>query len=421
MLRLYGQSESRPTSALVSASPPGVRHPFVRRTSFETGRGRTPSPAVFLYGINARPRGAAVCLYRIHEIGNLHMMKVPDEHIQLKYAPNIKGLEFRKFAGEGDYAKLVTIIQESMAFEKDDYLVSIDDLKRFYKYRSNFDPFHDLLIALVRNEMIGFVQMNWDDVSDGTTIYRHIGDVSPKWRRHGIGRALLRHAENHLTRIAERRPEAGPSFFQSRTLETAIGRKRFFENTGYEPVRYFYTMVRKLEGETPVHPLPDGLEIRPAKPQDYEPIWEAMNEAFQDHWEHVPGKDSDFQSWSESPTFQPEMWKIAWEGEQVAGVVLNYIDEEENQAYSRKRGYTEDICARRPWRRRGLALALIWASLQELNRRGMDEAVLGVDTENPNSALRLYERLGYRTNKTSINYRKPLIVSPPDRRDVAGA
>ena len=223
------------------------------------------------------------------------MMKVPDAHIHLKYAPNIEGLEFRKFVGEGDYAKLVAIIQENMAFENDDYMVSIDDLKRFYKYRSNFDPFHDILIALVGNEIIGFVQMNWDDVSDGTRIYRHIGDVSPKWRRYGIGRTLLRYTETHLTRIAERRSEARPSFFQSRTLETAIGRKMLFENAGYEPVRYFYTMVYKLDGDAPVHPLPDGLEIRPAKSHDYKPIWEAMIEAFEDHWEHVPRKDSGFQ------------------------------------------------------------------------------------------------------------------------------
>ena len=63
---------------------------------------------------------------------------------------------------------------------------------------------------------------------------------------------------------------------------------------------------------------------------------------------------------------------------------------------------------RRPWRRRGLARALIAASFPLLRARGMTEAGLGVDTENVSGALSVYEGCGFRPISRSTTYRRPL-------------
>ena len=89
-------------------------------------------------------------------------------------------------------------------------------------------------------------------------------------------------------------------------------------------------------------------------------------------------------------------------------MVLNFVNHEENQEYDRKRGYTESICVRRPWRRRGLAKALIARSFKVIKDLGMTEAALGVDTENPNGALQLYKSMGFQVAKQHTTYRKPL-------------
>ena len=86
----------------------------------------------------------------------------------------------------------------------------------------------------------------------------------------------------------------------------------------------------------------------------------------------------------------------------------SYISPEENARHGRLRGYTESISVRRPWRRRGLARALIGASFPLLRARGMREAALGVDTENTSGALRVYESCGFRPVSRSATYRKPL-------------
>jgi len=64
------------------------------------------------------------------------------------------------------------------------------------------------------------------------------------------------------------------------------------------------------------------------------------------------------------------------------------------------------------WRRRGIARALIATSLRILKERGMQEAALRVDTQNPSGALQLYQSLGYRIVKQFITYRKEMKVFP---------
>ena len=43
-----------------------------------------------------------------------------------------------------------------------------------------------------------------------------------------------------------------------------------------------------------------------------------------------------------------------------------------------------------------------------IKERGMEEAALGVHTENPNGAFRLYESMGFRVNRMYTIYRKPM-------------
>ncbi len=93
-----------------------------------------------------------------------------------------------------------------------------------------------------------------------------------------------------------------------------------------------------------------------------------MVEAFRDHWGFNEENEQTVEQWVENPNFDPSLWRVAWEGDQVAGMVLSYIDDRENQAYNRKRGWTEDISVRRPWRRRGLARALLVQSLHAVRR-----------------------------------------------------
>jgi ribosomal protein S18 acetylase RimI-like enzyme len=149
-----------------------------------------------------------------------------------------------------------------------------------------------------------------------------------------------------------------------------------------------------------------GIEVRQVRPEDYRAIWEADAEAFRDHWGYQTPTEDDYKAWLEWRNFSPDLWQVAWDGDEVVGMVQNYLDEMENEEYERQRGYTENISVRRPWRRMGIARALLTRSIRLFQEMGMQETCLGVDTENPNGALNLYESVGYREVKRYTGYRK---------------
>jgi mycothiol synthase len=86
--------------------------------------------------------------------------------------------------------------------------------------------------------------------------------------------------------------------------------------------------------------------------------------------------------------------------------VMTFVWPHENQALGLSRGWLEHISVRRPWRKRGLASALIVDSLRALREAGLAEAALGVDAENVSGALRVYEAIGFRRARTGVSYRK---------------
>jgi ribosomal protein S18 acetylase RimI-like enzyme len=99
---------------------------------------------------------------------------------------------------------------------------------------------------------------------------------------------------------------------------------------------------------------------------------------------------------------------VAWDGDEVAGAVINTIYAAENATAERKRGWLDSVFTRRAWRKRGIAAALIARSLHVLADRGVRVAVLGVDADNPSGALRLYESAGFHTTERGTAWRKPM-------------
>jgi len=148
--------------------------------------------------------------------------------------------------------------------------------------------------------------------------------------------------------------------------------------------------------------------VRPVVAADHRRIWDADAEAFRDHWEASVRTDDDFVQFFANPDVDTTMWQVAWDGDEVAGSIVNTIYPEENANVGLDVGWLDHVSVRRPWRGRGLASALIVRSLRVLRERGMDHAALGVDAENPTGALGLYERFGFRRHQQWVTFRKPL-------------
>ncbi len=346
--------------------------------------------------------------------------KVQEEGMLAVDEVEMEGVRFRNYRGEEDLPAMLAVIDGSKATDGVERSETLDDLRRNYAHLVNSDPTVDVTLVEVRDAVVGYARVWWQQIDGGPLVLGHFASLLPAWRGKGIRRAMLLRNERRLRAIAARNSTSAERTFECWTQAGESDWIALLEREGYQPIRYGYGMVRRELEHVIAVPMPAGLEVRPAAPQHYLQIWAAAREAFRDHWgfSEAEWADSNFAAWQESPTFDPALWQVAWDGAEVAGMVLNYIDETENREYARRRGYTETICVRRPWRRRGLARALIARSLIMHRELGMTEAALGVDAENPNGALALYESMGYTVFQRDTVYRKPLNAEAAEMREV---
>jgi mycothiol synthase len=330
-----------------------------------------------------------------------------DREVDLPGAPPIAGLQFRTFHPDRDYEGLVALIREAHLADGVDWIPTVENLRTEHEHGGEFDPRRDLLLALVDDTIVGASETNVRTRELGPS--HHVeGWVSPAFRRRGLGRALLHWAEARAREVALVDGRTGERTLGSWPDESQAGAVALYESEGYEIVRYGFMMVRDLAEPIPELPMPDGLEVRPVEPVDHRRIWDADVEAFRDHWDPGERTDADFEGWFASPELDTGLWRVAWDGDEVAGSVMNFIYPAENETLGQQRGWLDHVSVRRPWRRRGLASALIAASMRALRDVGMTEAALGVDAENPSGALGVYESLGFRRTRTGVAYRKAM-------------
>ena len=329
--------------------------------------------------------------------------------VHLPDAPAIPGLRFRTFDPGRDYEAYVDLIREANIADGLDYAPTVDNLRLEHEHGGEFDPRRDVLLAEVDGALVAAAQTDVR-TREGIGVHQVDGWVRPAWRRRGLGRALLHWTEARAAEVARvdgRAPERAMSAWPD---SEQAGATALYESEGYAIVRYGFLMVRDLTDEIPDAPLPAGLEVRPVTAADHRRIWDADTEAFQDHWNPGERTDADFTAWFATPELDTDLWRVAWDGDEVAGSVMNFIWADENETLGLRRGWLEHISVRRPWRRRGLASALIAQSLHTLRAAGMTEAALGVDAENLTGALRVYESMGFRRLRTGVSYRKSFRV-----------
>ena len=328
-------------------------------------------------------------------------------NLELPYAPPIKGLHFRGFAGESDFPNIVAIIDACKEADCDDHSETVEDLRIQYANLNNCDPYRDMLFIEMDGQAIGYSRVAWWQVVNPKEIrYFSFFFLVPAWRGKGIEEAILSWDETRLREINQENAHTGLLSLNAECSEHQPFKIALYEKGGYLPERYALSMKRSLE-DIPIAELPEGIEVRPVLPEQHRQVMDAATEAFRDHWGFTEQTKEDYQSFIQSRFFQPHLWQVAWDGDEVVGSVQNYIDDLENKEFCRKRGWTEGISVRRPWRKRGIASALIVRSMHMHKDLGMEEVALGVDAQSLTGALDLYTSLGYQVFRKFISFHKP--------------
>ena len=324
--------------------------------------------------------------------------------------PSLEGFTFRTFQGDQSFYDMLAVIASIETLDWYPYKGnSFEEIKHDYENRTHFDINRDLVIAFKGEEPIAYGRLSYEFEEPEKNLVFYCGmSVNPDPVYSSFQQCFLDWFNVRALEIAQTLAPAPAALISVFAFEKQESFLETLKSNGYQVARYFYDMKRNLL-KIPTQPLPAGLVVKPVQPEHYRRIYDANMEAFRDHWGFVEPEEGDYERWLKEPIyFTPGTWQVAWDGEEVAGMVLNFIDKSNNKATGIQAGYTEDIAVRRPWRRKGLAKALICRSMQMFKEMGMSEVRLGVDANNPNGATKLYHDLGYAVTFTTFTYRKPL-------------
>lgn len=233
--------------------------------------------------------------------------------------------------------------------------------------------------------------LGWFDVLPGEDVGFAFGAVHPRWKRRGLGTAVVDQSEAAARRRGMMRLHQFAFAPDERGRDLFVGR-------GYREVRRFYEMAIEL-AERPKVP---GVVIETLDLDEAEAFYAALDEAFQDHWEH---HTTPFEQWwerhSSNPAFDPSLWFVIRDGNEMAAV-------SRNEANRNGGGYVAAIGVRRPWRGKGYARALLLHTFREFYDRGFRRVTLGVDAQNPTGATHLYERVGMHVEMENVVFEKAL-------------
>jgi mycothiol synthase len=228
------------------------------------------------------------------------------------------------------------------------------------------------------------------------------GYVHPEYMGQGIGTALLRVLEQRAVQEVEKAdPDLRVFIRNGMSMGDTVARE-MHEAEGYTPIRFYWRMEVDFEGQPPAPQWPAGIELRPFDQDAHAAlVHSAHMEAFRDHWGFTPQSIEEWRKhFIESSEYNPELWLIAWEGDQIAGFAIC--------RYRMGNGWVAVLGVRRPWRKRGLGLALLQGAFGAFYQRGTPMVGLGVDASSPTGATRLYQRAGMRVASEYISYEKEL-------------
>lgn len=230
------------------------------------------------------------------------------------------------------------------------------------------------------------------------------GETDPVHRGKGVGTALM---EWGVARGTEQLRTSGnhvEKYLRVDSYDFIESAHRLYARFGFEPVRWFEELLRPL---TDLPPVPAVAGVRLAQwpgGHDDETLRVVKNTAFADHWGITPTTPNNWHQQLHGYGSRPDLSFVALDdttGEPIA-VCVNHRYPSDDDLLGRKDGWIMTLGTLAPWRGRGVASALVIASLHAFAAAGLTHASIGVDGDSPTGAARLYRSLGFAHEQRSI-------------------
>ncbi len=321
----------------------------------------------------------------------------------------------RPYRGPEDHPAIARIGSAARAANGNPEVVTAAQIDNDYARVENCDLTRDCVLVEIDQRPVAYGRTFWMDRNSGERSYEAIMFIEPTASGRGVESALIGWEIDHLVELeaAHRPAEADrPVVLVGHAHGRDVASRAVLEAAGFANVRRSATLVRPDLADIPDLPLPSGFAVRLIDPGDgamHRRVFDADKVAFADHWGDSlsDGSETNFRAFVEDPLVRPDLWRVAFHGDDIAGQILSFLETDGDGSIV---GWTESISVQPQFRRRGLARALLAESLRAVRDAGAARAALGVDTGNVRRALDLYESLGFEIVSESFEYHRPVMA-----------
>lgn len=261
----------------------------------------------------------------------------------------------------------------------------------------------DSRVAIRASELVGFGRL-WHRPSDEvqSRVFM-VGGVDPLHRRQGVGSSLFDWQMDRGREILAAGPPGLPRYLRTMAYvfeEEAIS---LYERHGLTPVRYYYELIRPLASVPPVPEIP-GIQILVWDQGRDDELRQVTNVSFADHWGSTPLDRDAWRHRIESHGIRLDLSSMALDGNEIVGILLASHYPGDEEVTGRLDGWVTTLGTLRSHRKRGIASALVLTAGHAFRDAGFTHAALGVDSESPTGAYRLYQQLGFTELNKSVQH-----------------
>jgi len=264
------------------------------------------------------------------------------------------------------------------------------------EYQSpGFDPEQSVLfIEDQEGSLVALIEV-WDESDIPVNPYIWM-TVDPDCKDQDLEDYLLDWAEERSRQVFERVDPELKVAMRVHINSAFESSQEALQRAGFEEIRHGFRMRIEMEQMPLAQTWPEGIQLKPYDPEiDARSVYEADDEVFQDHFGYVKEDPEEgfkrfMHHFTGDDSYDPGLWFLAVEGEELVGIcICRRYGSDDPEA-----GYISSLGVRRPWRRRGIAQALLQHAFREFYRRGKRIVDLGVDAESLTGATDLYKKAG---------------------------
>lgn len=315
-------------------------------------------------------------------------------------------LTIRPYQGETDLQPIADLLNQCELVDREDNYYSVTGLQLEFTH-PDCNPVRDLrLWCGTAGELIAFGQLWIPAASTGSTDALLWFRVHPAMRDRGLENEIIAWGETRTCEAAKERNLAAKMSVGCRDYQH--DRITLFEKLGFTYERCFLHMSRSLVESIDQPQLPAGFTLISCTDSANIAAWvEMYNQTFVDHWNFHPRTIEQAEHCLNDPNYQPNMDLVAVAPDGTyAAFCYAHIDRDNNEQRGCREGWIDVLGTRRGFRRLGLGRTMLLAGLHRLQAAGMETALLGVDSQNPNQAYTLYESVGFGKQFANFSYAK---------------